>query len=192
MTTFTQDWFSHNIQGIKSIIPNFPAKKSFLEIGSFEGRSTCWFLENALDDDGTIICIDTFTGSQEHAEMGMDFTPVKDRFKANINEVKKPAQEVGIMDMQSHIGISKLMSDQRMFDFIYVDGSHSAPDVITDACMAFHLLKSGGVMLFDDYLWSLEKPLLYSPKVAVDAFTMLFKDRMSILMIGYQLAIKKI
>jgi predicted O-methyltransferase YrrM len=38
------------------------------------------------------------------------------------------------------------------FEFIYIDGSHQAPDVISDAILSFHLLKSGGVIAFDDYL----------------------------------------
>ena len=66
---FTQDWFSHNIPGLESIVKLLPSNKDILEIGSFEGRSTCWFLENVLADDGTIFCIDTFSGSEEHKEM---------------------------------------------------------------------------------------------------------------------------
>jgi hypothetical protein len=110
-----------------------------------------------LADDGTIYCIDTFSGSEEHKEMGLDFSGVKDRFKANTEEVKKPNQSIGIMDMPSHIGISKLMSDERIFDLVYVDGSHMAPDVMSDACMAFHLLETKGIMVFDDYLWKMEQ-----------------------------------
>ena len=51
MTTFTQDWFSHNIPGLESIVKLLPSNKDILEIGSFEGRSTCWLLENVLADD---------------------------------------------------------------------------------------------------------------------------------------------
>jgi predicted O-methyltransferase YrrM len=192
MTTFTQDWFSHNIPGLESIVKLLPSNKDILEIGSFEGRSTCWLLENVLADDGTIYCIDTFSGSEEHKEMGLDFSGVKDRFKANTEEVKKPNQSIGIMDMPSHIGISKLMSDERIFDLVYVDGSHMAPDVMSDACMAFHLLETKGIMVFDDYLWKMEQNMLHTPKVAIDMFTTLFKERAQIVMVGYQVAIQKV
>lgn len=40
------------------------------------------------------------------------------------------------------------------FDYIYVDGSHEAPDVLFDALLAHRLVKKGGVISFDDYLWS--------------------------------------
>ena len=36
---------------------------------------------------------------------------------------------------------------------IYVDGSHQAPDVLSDAVVGFKLLKNNGIMIFDDYGW---------------------------------------
>ena len=60
-------------------------------------------------------------------------------------------------------------------DFIYIDGSHEAPDVLADLVLAFRLLSGGGVVLCDDYLWSPEEPadadVLGCPKLAVDTFT---------------------
>ena len=38
-------------------------------------------------------------------------------------------------------------------DFIYVDGSHQAHDVLCDAILSFKLLRVGGIVCFDDYLW---------------------------------------
>ena len=73
------------------------------------------------------------------------------------------------------------------FDFIYVDGSH-APDVaLTDACMAWGLLKQGGVMLFDDYLYPHEPT-----KVGVDSFLLAFEGHYDIIVSNYQLAVKKL
>jgi predicted O-methyltransferase YrrM len=70
------------------------------------------------------------------------------------------------------------------FDLIYIDGSHQAPDVLTDAVMSFQLLKVGGVMIFDDYLWSMDKPgfqdVLKMPKPAIDAFINIFQRKMSV------------
>ena len=39
------------------------------------------------------------------------------------------------------------------YDFVYVDGSHSTADVLEDAVFSFGLMKLGGVIAFDDYLW---------------------------------------
>ena len=39
------------------------------------------------------------------------------------------------------------------FDFVYVDGSHQAPDVLVDAVLSALLLRKGGLLVFDDYFW---------------------------------------
>lgn len=62
------------------------------------------------------------------------------------------------------------------FDFIYVDGSHRAPDVLCDAVLGFKLPKVGGFMAFDDYLQAERAWLPYGtdplrcPKPAIDAY----------------------
>ena len=78
------------------------------------------------------------------------------------------------------------------FDFIYIDGSHTAPDVMTDACMAWGLLKKGGIMLFDDYLWQDVPGLLHRPKLGVDFFTTLFSEQNELCLLGYQYALRKL
>ena len=77
------------------------------------------------------------------------------------------------------------------YDFIYIDGSHVAKDVMTDACMAWPLLKKGGIMVFDDYLWGNPRDSLHRPKPAIDAFTNLFAEELDIVHMGYQLIIQK-
>ena len=52
--------------------------------------------------------------------------------------------------------LSKFLCDlNKCFDFIYIDGSHIAKDVLTDACMAWPLLMPKGLMVFDDYMWEI-------------------------------------
>ncbi|MES2343666.1 MAG: hypothetical protein V4597_18515 [Pseudomonadota bacterium] len=50
--------------------------------------------------------------------------------------------------------------------------------------MAFQVLKIGGVMIFDDYLWSMDRPgtqdVLKMPKPAIDAFMNIFQRKMNI------------
>ena len=71
------------------------------------------------------------------------------------------------------------------FDFIYVDGSHQAPDVLFDAVMSFKLLRKNGVIAFDDYLWFENLPhgkdLNRCPKPAIDAFTSIFYNKVNII-----------
>jgi len=67
-----------------------------------------------------------------------------------------------------------------------VDGSH-APDVaLTDACMAWGLLKQGGVMLFDDYQYPHE-----ATGKGIDAFLSAFEGQYDLVFSNYQLAVQK-
>ena len=186
---FTQDYFSHNIPHLTAMMKRIPEKKRFLEIGSFEGRSTCWFLEQ-MDDDGSITCIDTWMGSEEHVNLNLQ--ELRNRFDENVKSVVKPSQFIRAMQKTSFAGLAMLATAEQEYDFIYIDGSHQAQDVLTDACMAFPLLKKDGVMVFDDYLWGKELGVLHNPKIAVDAFTTIFAEQCHIVGIGYQMAVQKI
>jgi predicted O-methyltransferase YrrM len=72
-----------------------------------------------------------------------------------------------------------------LFDLIYVDGSHTAPDVLVDAILGFQLLRKDGVLIFDDYLWSMETSPhadpLNTPKLAIDMFTTIFARKLRVL-----------
>lgn len=190
MPTFTQDWFSHNIAGLNQVLPQLKGRRRFLEIGCFEGLSTCWFLSHYLDPLGEMVCIDTFKGGLEHG--GVDYSEVRSRFETNVGEVKRPQQSVCVLEDSSYAALARLASEGSRFDFIYVDGSHEAPDVMADACMAFPMLEPGGIMVFDDYLWAPERPIHQTPKMAVDMFLMLHHGQFEVVLLSYQLGIRKL
>ena len=187
---FSQDWFSHNIPNFEFCMSVLQNKQDFLEIGCFEGRASVWMLYNGLADNGSLVCIDTFKGSEEHVNLNLN--NLYETFTSNVREASKPDQFVRVMKATSYEGMATLIHEKSQFDFIYIDGSHTAPDVMTDACMAFGLLRKGGIMLFDDYLWADVPGLLHRPKLAVDLFVTLFNEQTELLMLGYQLAVRKI
>jgi predicted O-methyltransferase YrrM len=86
----------------------------------------------------------------------------------------------------SYKALAKLIGHGKQFDFIYVDGVHSPLGVLTDACMSWGLLRSGGVMLFDDYQYPHEPT-----KVGIDGFLAAFEGHYDIILNNYQLAAKK-
>lgn len=180
---FTQDWFTSNIGNFEAAKLVLPDNKLFLEIGCFEGRATCWMLENMLANDGTIVCVDTFKGGQEHSDLNL--SKLRDVFEENIAASKKPYQSVTIAEGYSHKMLAILITSEYLFDFIYVDGSHEIQDVITDACMSFQLLKPGGVMLFDDYEGTEDM------KTAINTFLVTHRHKCKLLTMNYQLAIQK-
>lgn len=199
---FTKDWFNWAPAVWEQLKPLLPERKMFLEIGSFEGRSTVWTVENMMEDGGELTAIDTWEGGEEHAEENMH--SVEDRFDHNIRLVQeKFGFDRGEDRYKRHVwkirgtstnAISTLLAEGRpydQFDFIYIDGSHIAKDVLTDACMAWPLLKPKGIMVFDDYLWGDPRDVLHRPKVAIDAFINIFAEEVEVVHVGYQLAVRK-
>ena len=170
-----------------------------LEIGVFEGRSTCWLLEKYCNSmQSHITVIDTFSGGVEHDHL--DLNNLRLLFEKNIHSVGSPAQ-VTIMQGYSCNELSTLISkgsEEAAFDFISIDASHQAPDVLIDCVLALQLLRKGGVMALDDYLWTSE-PLgaedpINSPKIAIDAFTNIFRRKVRVIpnLPLYQLYLQKI
>jgi predicted O-methyltransferase YrrM len=161
---------------------------SFLEVGVYEGKCTCFCLQNFLTHpQSTITVIDTFEGSMEH-EKGFCSALLFDIFKHNI-ELTNSANKVLIKRGYSKDALRTLIGNK--YDFIYIDASHTTWDVLQDAVLSFLLLKVGGVLLFDDYLWNVFNDPLLCPKKGIDAFLDCFSKFYQILDKGGQVAIRK-
>jgi predicted O-methyltransferase YrrM len=191
---FTKDWFSRNIpvwEQLATLLPGTPGQRNFLEIGSFEGRSTVWIMENMMQQGDYLLCIDTWKGGEEHGAEDMD--AVWQRFKTNTAiATEKTGVLAGTARGTSIVGLADEIPEHAgTYDFIYIDGSHTAKDVLTDACMAWPLLKQGGLMVFDDYMWGNPRDALHRPKIAIDAFTNIFGETAEIVHVGYQLVVRK-
>lgn len=191
---FTQDWFTHNTTNFQDCKDRLGEVNSILEIGCYEGRGTCWMLENMLSDTGEIVCIDPFLGvdNPERADPGLRYKPLEDRFNYNTAISKKPNQTVSVIPTGSYSALASLITTGYQFDFIYVDGDHAGEAAMTDACMAWGLLKVGGIMMFDDYFWDHVPDVLDRPKMAIDAFMNTFSRRFTVTTVGYQIAVQKI
>jgi len=193
---FTADWFTNgliNFEYAKAQMETPP--ESILEIGCHEGRSTCWMLENLLAEAGTITCIDPFANEPLSAfrnERPPENRIIEQIFCHNTDLAKKPDQTIRLMSTLSFYALAELITENKQFDFVYVDGSHSADEVLADAVMAFGLLKKNGYMIFDDYLWQAATDSLDRPKMSIDAFVNMFQKQIEIKLINYQYVIQKV
>lgn len=190
--SFTHDWFSGNIGNWSILLNDLMEKENlnFLEIGSYEGKATCWLLDKVLTHPSSrITCIDTFEGGYEHKQLNVDFTNTLEVFKNNISYKK---DQVKILQGTSYQHLLELQKSNEKYDFIYVDGSHEAKHVLQDAVLSFELLKSGGIMIFDDYLWGdfIANPSM-TPKIAIDCFIRSYEKDLSVIHSQYQVAIVK-
>lgn len=176
---YSNNWFEQTAKvSWDNLIPAIRPQK-ILEIGSYEGRSICYLIDQLGHElDLEIHAIDTWEGGEDHKNANINMSSVEERFKNNIK--KSIEQATKKIDLSIHKGfsdieLSRLLSNgfQNYFDFIYVDGSHETADVLSDAVLAFKLLKPRGIMAFDDYLWhelTDQHYLKNSPKLAIDAF----------------------
>ena len=189
---FTKDWFSWAPDVWKQLIPLLPARNRFLEIGSYEGRSAAWIVENMMDEKGGHVdCVDTWGGGEEHTTDDMRGT--EERFSQNMQlAIRNTRHTYFKIKKTSTDALAQLIYDRvPPYDFIYIDGAHTADQVLQDACMAWPLLKVDGIMVFDDYLWGSPRDVLHRPKLAIDSFTNIMAERASLVHVGYQAALQK-
>lgn len=160
---FTAGWHKRRAAKWARALAPYQGKANlrYLEIGVFEGRSLVWMLEHILTDpSSTATVIDPFSDEYEQ------------NFDANV-AAAGAEQRVTKRKGFSETELRALAPDS--FDIIYVDGSHTADDVLLDAMLSWDLLREGGVVIFDDYQWAGRPgggviPAELRPEVAVDAF----------------------
>lgn len=182
--TFTNDWFSNNIpRWEKFLKPLAGMPLKVLELGSYEGKSAIWLLENILTHQrARITCIDNFGSDVSNTEIHKRFVENTKRFGKKIQLLK--------MNTRDALKTPKII--QQEFDIIYIDAGRHSKNVLEDAVLSFPLLKAGGIIIFDDYTTS--KLHDYTcPKKGIDTFLDIFSDELRVRHSSWQVvAIKKV
>lgn len=150
--------------------------KTAIEIGSFNGASAVWILENICNRPTDFLhCIDI----NETEWLKNNLAPYK--------------------NVKLHLGLSgNVLVDlwyenkKPIADLVYVDGSHIAKHVLEDAVLSWKLLKVGGVLVFDDYGWGPSGTPDDQPKTGVDAFLKGYQKHYFMMGMGWQVYLQKI
>ena len=119
-----EDWFSVNINTLDFFFTKnnlYNKKINMLEIGSYEGNSSVFFLK--YFPNLNLTCVDTFEGSIE--QKNKNFNQVYENFKFNVNDYKERLKVV--KDNSNNFFKS---SNVVFYDLIYIDGSHYYKDVL--------------------------------------------------------------
>ena len=159
----------------------------FLQLGAFTGDASVWMVENVLTGVSCQLTdIDTWQGSDEEAHESMDFNDVYftylDKIEPynNILSLKQTTREF-LINTRFHFN----------YDFIYIDADHTTVGVLMDAELSWPLLKSGGIMAFDDYEWGENLPLSQRPKPGIQLFLERHAGEFDTLVVNNQYWIKK-
>lgn len=173
-------------------LSKFVGKKiNCLDIGSFEGASTCWMLNNLCSNPfSRVFSIDTWDGGPDYTA-NTNFRQIESTFDYNVGKTGRTNQHVK-MKMTSSEALIQLRAEKYIFfDFIFIDASHEAKDVLSDAILSWELLVEDGIMIFDDYMWDKLNKDYFCPKVAIDSFNYIFTPQLDILFKGYQCIVRK-
>lgn len=183
MTEFP-DWFSAyakpNFE--KYLIPLAGQENlTFLQLGAYTGDASLWMLDNI--DSLVLIDVDTWQGSDEEVHKSIDFFDVERAYDEKIK---------GRTIKQKMTSFQYLLNAYFFFDFVYVDADHTAASALLDAELSWRLLKSGGIMAFDDYEWGAHLPPSKSPKLGINLFIERHQGEFITLEVGLQYWIQKL
>jgi tetratricopeptide (TPR) repeat protein len=171
-----EPWFLKNVATFERHGPQRQGEAGLrcLEIGSFEGMSACWLLDKLLTDaDDRLICIDP------------QFQPP---LRANIQR-SGAADRVQLIEQKSQDALFQL--EDASLDWSYIDGWHIAPQVLLDGLMCWPLMKTGSVMVFDDYQKEDQSGRGQTVRLGADAFVALMGTHAEVLESGRQLIVRK-
>ena len=174
--TFQYSWFDDEIRADweKLTIPLRGKKLHILEVGSFEGASATWILDNLMSHaESSMTVIDTFEGGMEHQDQDQvhkyDLASLEDRFRSNVLKCEH-VKKLRVMKATSDGALLDLRREGARFDFIYIDASHVAIDVLHDAVICWRMLNIHGTMVFDDFGWKGYMEDCYNPHIAIQSF----------------------
>jgi predicted O-methyltransferase YrrM len=172
---FKHDWFKLiQDEWAKLTKPLLDRKLRILEIGSFEGASTTWILDNLMaHPESELTAVDSWEGGMDHLDTPTEvydaFDEIESRFRSNVAKCAE-VSKLRIMKARSDDALLTLRQEHARFDFIYIDASHIALDVLHDAVVSWRMLEEGGTLVFDDWSWKGYNEPCYNPRPAIAGF----------------------
>ena len=152
MDHFYQDisgFMSHkNTVMLDLVLDQFPAGGTWVELGSWTGRSAAYCVVELINRDklGEFYCVDTWKGE---AAIAYDTAIVQDLRKIFRQNVKPVIKQVKMLSMISWNAAKKFSDDS--VDFCYVDAGHSYEAVTNDLTAWWPKMRPGSCFAGDDY-----------------------------------------
>lgn len=178
-------YFERNLQNLRA------KKLLILQLGSFTGDATAWLFENIMGHpESLLVDVDTWEGSDQSAHENFDWDAIEEFY------LTRHAEKLEAKRLEIFKGATDFFFESRFgartFDFIYIDASHKSSDVLRDGINSFHRIKVGGLVAFDDYLWSDGRGSWNTPRPAIDALAACYADRFVVKDAGPQVWFQRI
>lgn len=138
---FSGDWTTVYSKNWERWLKEFIGKPDIhgLEVGCFEGQSSCWFCENILTgQNSNLTCIDIFEKYK-----GKMIEPIFDNNTAGLPIIK--------IKGKSSYKLAELILQNKKYHFIYIDGDHHRTQVLIDFVNCWQLILPDCPIICDDY-----------------------------------------
>lgn len=188
------DYFNNNYAKSKS---DGPIK--VLEIGTYAGISLINIIKSIPNSIG--VGVDMWSNYDENDVLrdgstvsvlkNMDELGVEESFYKNVKTEGLEERITGIKG-DSYNVLFSMLKENRVFDFIYVDGSHLLLDCYSDLIVSWRLLAKGGMLAIDDYLYKANESVEDSPFEGVNQFLKKHQYDSKIIHNGYRVFLQKI
>lgn len=160
-----------------------------LQIGAYTGDATEWLLQNVLTHpNSTLTDVDTWEGSDEIIHKEFDWQDVETVY------IKRHQSSIdtGRLIKKKTTSNKFFKEDNKQYDFIYIDGDHTAVATLKDGLNGLDRLKLGGIIAFDDYTWDAGKGPMNNPKAGIDGILLAHAQKLFTLEISSQVWLRKI
>lgn len=184
-------WFGAHERVWDAMFAQIPIKRA-VEIGAFEGRCTTYMMRKIQENGGgEVVVIDTWEVGQLRANGAVfefDMAEVYETFRTNTALAQKEYPDVHLMVARttSDRELLRLLEEQYVFedqhDLVYVDGAHDAMNALRDMVLGFELLRPGGILVVDDYLWQLNNNPAHMPRTAINTFMLCYAEHVNVLL----------
>lgn len=185
------NWFEQTaIANFKNYLLPFAGRKdlNFLQVGAYTGDASKWLLENVLTHESSRLTdVDTWRGSDEIIHKEFDWSDVEETYDKKMEPFGDRVTKVK-SDSVAFLRTAPFFA----FDFIYIDGDHTALGVFSDAVGAWPLLKPYGIMAFDDYKWESGQSPEHEPKKGIDKFLQFCDGSYSTMIVNNQYWVRSI
>lgn len=185
------NWFEKSaIDYFNLVLPKRFAGKpliDFLQIGAYTGDASEWIMNNILTDPTSWLTdVDTWCGSEEEAHKEFDWNALEKFYDERMSNYSN------IYKVKSYSNQFLMSAEKNHYDFIYIDGDHTANGAYLDAHLSWDTLKPYGIMAFDDYQWNHESGQeMLRPKPGIDKFLDEHKGEYHLLIMDEQVWISK-